>query len=176
MNKILINRLKKWLKKFSEKIDLNLIGSEREKSFCIHYLNSFNATQAALKAGFPEDKAEKAGARLLASPSIINEIIKLRSAKALVLDFCEVEIIERYLSIAFSDFNDGKNISQIAIDGNKINIKLEDRLKALDSLADFYLLKKSGGQKAVQKKTEQQDSLKIQISRKEEDNDNGNQS
>jgi len=47
---------------------------EKQKLFCIEYLKDFNATQAAIRAGYSKKTANEQGAHLLANISIQKEI------------------------------------------------------------------------------------------------------
>lgn len=54
--------------------------SDKEQLFCYHYVRTWNATQAALKAGYSQNKASATvlGCRLLQRPRVKQEIDRLR--------------------------------------------------------------------------------------------------
>lgn len=58
-------------------IDLNY----RQKQFCVEYINkNYNATQAALAAGYSEKTADVQGGRLLKDVRIVKEIQRLQKS------------------------------------------------------------------------------------------------
>lgn len=177
----------------------------RERRFCLHYLECYNAARAAVKAGFPKEKAAEAGLNLLKNPNVIAEIMSIRSARSLALELCQADIVERYMAIAFADVTDyvafgsetldvegkppktvnfmrlkdseavdGAIVSQIAVDGDKLSVKTEDRMKALEWLSEYFKLNHMNRMKLKTEKMklsagadDNADRLKIEIRRKE---------
>ncbi|MCG3024105.1 terminase small subunit, partial [Escherichia coli] len=52
--------------------------TEKQRLFCIHYLKNFNATQAAIKAGYSSDTAHVQGPRLLGNVRVATYIRELK--------------------------------------------------------------------------------------------------
>lgn len=159
--------------------------TEKEKLFCEIYVQNFNATQAAIKAGYSPNSATSIGYENLRKPHIRAYIEALKELKRLALMVSEDDIVERYMRIAFADITDfvefgrttvpvmgafgpvtienketgekevltkeindvrfkessmvdGGIIAQIKIGKDGAVIKLEDRMKALEWLSDYF--------------------------------------
>jgi phage terminase small subunit len=80
--------------------------SEQQKKFCLYYVKFFNATQAAINAGYAKTSAHVEGCRLLKNDKVRAEIKRLKSAMAAEL-FVEAEdILMLYFKIAFGDIGE----------------------------------------------------------------------
>lgn len=159
--------------------------TEKQRLFCLYYIKNFNATQAAIKAGYSPNDASQSGYQLLSNIYVRNEITRLKEMKKQSIMIDEDDIVERYMRIAFADMTDfvefgratvpvmtmfgpleiknpdtgemeavTKEINDVrfkdhtAVDGGLIcqikmgkdgaSLKLEDRQKALDWLANFF--------------------------------------
>ena len=140
--------------------------TEKQKLFCIYYIRCFNATKAAIKAGYSKSTAGEQGYQLLQKTSIKVEIQKLKKNKFNRAMLSEDDIFQKYIDIAFADITDylgfgnkevkGENgpyfVSYVTledsdnIDGTLINeisqgkdgikLKLQDKMKALQWLAE----------------------------------------
>jgi len=161
--------------------------TEKQRLFCIYYIKNFNATLAAIKAGYSKDNASSIGYQLLQKTTVRNEIQRLKEQKRQAIMLSEDDIVERYMKIAFADMTDfvefgeeedyvigqygpimikneetgkkeylkvkinkvrfkksnevdGGLICEISQGKNGMKIKLEDRQKALDWLANYFLM------------------------------------
>jgi phage terminase small subunit len=159
--------------------------TEKQRLFCEIYIRNFNATTAAIRAGYSEKTAYSIGHELLKKPEIRKEIDRLKELKRQALMISEDDIVERYMKIAFADISDfvefGRVLTPVMnmfgpvealnpetgkkeplmrevndvrfkdftqVDGGLIcqikqgkdgaSLKLEDRQKALDWLANFF--------------------------------------
>ncbi|TCL74225.1 phage terminase small subunit [Hydrogenispora ethanolica] len=159
--------------------------TEKQRLFCLFYIRNFNATQAAIKAGYSSDTARQIGCELLTKPHVRAEVERLKEIKRQSIMLAEDDIVERYMRIAFADMTDFVEFGRIkvpvigqfgpvqvknpetgkketlmqevndirfkdfsVVDGGLIcqvkqgrdgaSIKLEDRQKALDWLANFF--------------------------------------
>ena len=157
--------------------------TDKQRLFCVLYVKCFNATKAAIKAGYSKDSAMELGYQLLQKPSVRNEIARLKQNRLNREMLDESDIFQRYMDIAFGDITDyvefgrekeqvmgafgpvmvsdpetgekiplmrevntirfkessevdGSLISEIKQGKNGASVKLMDRLKALDWLAD----------------------------------------
>lgn len=139
----------------------------KQALFVLEYLKDFNATQAAIRAGYSADTAQKNAHRLMAIDGIAKEI-KAATAKRLEsAELSAARVLEEYRRIAFvniKDFHDEHgNIKPIqewsedmgaavaatetilknvaAGDGivdRLYKLKLWDKLKALQDLAKYF--------------------------------------
>lgn len=109
--------------------------TEKQKLFCLYYVNSFNATKAYHKAyGCTEYAAMSCGCRLLKNAKVKKEIEKLKQAKLNQLHLTKEDIFQRYLDIAYADIKDYvtfgtkqreivSNGETISVDYNYVNLK-----------------------------------------------------
>lgn len=155
-------------KEIKEEIIETLVDSElteKQRLFCTYYMQSFNATQSAVKAGYSRETAGVIGCENLRKPNIkkyLNELKELYAQD----DYMETKrILERHKQIAFSDVKDfvefemsvddmgakrwlfkikddcevdGTLIKKIGYSSNGPAIELEGRDKSLDFLTRYY--------------------------------------
>jgi phage terminase small subunit len=88
---------------YIENKDLN----DKQKLFCIYYIKCFNATKAYLKA-YDCDyiSAVSNGSRLLTNDNIRAEIEHLKADKFKGAMLSPMDILQKYIDIAFSDITD----------------------------------------------------------------------
>jgi phage terminase small subunit len=97
--------------------------TEKQKKFCREYVKTLNATQSAIKAGYPENSAGEMGYENLKKPQI-KEYIQSILDKQKVKDYQDTELIlNEILSIAMGSCID--------------ELKASDRLKALELLSRY---------------------------------------
>ena len=80
--------------------------TEKQRLFCLYFMNNKNATMAAIKAGYSKGCAYQIGYENLKKPDVIGEINRLRQLKTEAIMLCEEDIVERQMRIAFADFGD----------------------------------------------------------------------
>ncbi len=80
--------------------------TDRQRLFCLLYVRCFNATKAAIKAGYSRDTAGEQGYQLLQKTSIREEIARLKQNRLNREMLDEHDIFQRYMDIAFSDITD----------------------------------------------------------------------
>ncbi|MGL4865944.1 MAG: terminase small subunit [Cetobacterium sp.] len=92
-----------------EKIIETLADSEltdKQRLFCIYYMQSFNATQSAIKAGYSRETAKEIGYENLTKPHIKKYLTELKEMYTQD-DYLETKrILERHKQIAFADIKD----------------------------------------------------------------------
>jgi phage terminase small subunit len=107
----------------------------RQQRFVREYLTDFNATQAAIRAGYSPKGASVQGARLLANAKVQAEVERLSKDKDAQLGLSNERILEELAGIAFSNEEETR-----------------DRLRALDILCKtrgMYLRKPEPEQEGV---------------------------
>ena len=157
------------------------ILTDKEQEFCLFYMGNFNATQAAIKAGYEVKSARWIGYELLTKPHIRAVIEQMKLIRRQSLMIGEDDIVERYMRIAFADMTDisewgtvevpvldsagmkillpdgtiqtkkqnymnfknsdavdGGLVCEVSLGKSGMKVKLEDRQKALDWLANFF--------------------------------------
>lgn len=136
----------------SKELELELIDgiseelTEKQKLFCVYFINSFNATKAYRKAyGCTEYAAMSCGCRLLKNAKVKKEIDRLKQAKLNQLHFTQEDIFQRYLDIAFADIKDyvtfGTKKKQINSNGEMKDIDVNYINLKTDSEVDGTLIK-----------------------------------
>lgn len=104
--------------------------NNKQQAFLSEYLLDFNATQAAIRAGYSERSARSTGVRMLTNANISAEI-KLRLAeKAMKSD----EILERLADIARADMGDYLDVSSLSFQINLAKAKEQNKLRFIRRL------------------------------------------
>ena len=86
--------------------------TEKQRLFCLYYVKIFNATQAAIKAGYAKDSAHVTGHHLLRHPKIRDYIKKLKGHMAQELLIDAMDILQIYMKIACADKTDFATFGQ----------------------------------------------------------------
>lgn len=96
-------------KEVKEEIIETLVDSEltdKQRLFCIYYMQSFNATQSAIKAGYSRETAKEIGYENLTKPHIKKYLTELKEMYAQD-DYLETKrLLDRHKQIAFADIKD----------------------------------------------------------------------
>ena len=80
--------------------------TEKQRLFCLYYVKSFNATQAAVKAGYSADTAHVQGPRLLGNVRVASEISRIKQQMTTDIFIEAMDVLNKYVKIAFSDITD----------------------------------------------------------------------
>ena len=81
----------------------------KQQRFVREYLSDFNATQAAIRAGYSPKGASVQGARLLANAKVQAEVEQLAKQKDDELGLSKERILHKLAQIAFSDDEETKD-------------------------------------------------------------------
>jgi phage terminase small subunit len=87
-------------------IDENNELTEKQRLFCLYYVKSFNATQAAIKAGYAPESAHVEGSRLLRNAKVAAEIKRIKQEMTSGLFIEAMDVLQEYIKIAFADITD----------------------------------------------------------------------
>ncbi|WP_446662964.1 terminase small subunit [Geobacillus sp. CCR] len=87
-------------------IDENNELTEKQRLFCIYYVKNFNATQAAIKAGYAPESAHVEGSRLLRNAKVAAEIKRIKQEMTSGLFIEAMDVLREYIKIAFADITD----------------------------------------------------------------------
>lgn len=104
--------------------------TDKQRLFCIHYSQSFNATQSYKKAyGVSYDVANAEGYKLLVNPCVREEITKQKEERYSKAFLSEEDIFQKYMDIAYSDITNYLTFGQKDIEytdkaGNDRTIKV----------------------------------------------------
>ncbi|MDQ0427688.1 phage terminase small subunit [Planomicrobium stackebrandtii] len=80
--------------------------TDKQRLFCIYYIKSFNQTMAAIKAGYSPDRAHVTGSELVRNRKVGEEIRRLKGEMRQGIFIDAMDILEKYIKIAFSDITD----------------------------------------------------------------------
>jgi len=133
--------------------------NNKQRLFCIYYIHSFNATLSYKRAYKCEyQTAASEGSRLLNNPRIRQYIEQLKETKYQTMMVTGLDVVELYMRIAFANINqhiivkdnhvviansddiDGQIVQEIKETQNGLSIKLNDRMRALQWLSDYFEL------------------------------------
>lgn len=90
-----------------ESVNVNKELSDKEKLFCLCYVNTLNATMAYQRSFSSNyDSASAHGWEILSRPHVKKEIERLKNIKKKSLLFDITDIVEKQLKIAFADITD----------------------------------------------------------------------
>lgn len=80
--------------------------TEKQRLFCLYYVKAFNATMAAMKAGYSKDTAHVIGCENLKKPKIAKEIKRLKGTMTQDIFIDALDVLSKYVKIAFADITD----------------------------------------------------------------------
>lgn len=136
--------------------------TDKQRLFCYYYMQSFNAYQSAVKAGYSHFYARQDVYKLLAKPSIKAFLNKLKEEQETEFLLSQKKVLNRHLQIAFSDITeyinpdgtlkeniDGTLLKKITVKSSKteydngykesstVSIEMEDRKESLKFLTKY---------------------------------------
>jgi len=129
----------------------------KQRIFVNEYIVDFNATQAAIRAGYSENGAESKGSQLLSNVKVSAEVDKALAKRQKRVTVTQDDVIRELRMIAFSDMDDyvewgpdgvtlkpkeergtGRLISEVketvTKGGSRQHLKLHSKTKALEML------------------------------------------
>lgn len=118
------------------------LTSDKRKAFVREYITDFNATRAAIRAGYSENGANVQGFRLLTNANVAKCVSKVRTARVAALNFGPDDLIAYRVSVVESPTASAKDKATAAaalqkiwgMDKSEINVNvngiLPDRLSA----------------------------------------------
>lgn len=154
--------------------------TDKQEAFCREYLKDFNATQAAIRAGYSEDSARQIASDTLSKHNVQERIQGLANKLNSRTDNKIERIITELQLIAFGSLKDvaewnpdglyikdssdldeeARLVSEVSESrtekSTNIKIKMHDKLRALELLGKYH--------KIFTDKIEQQSEQKIEIS------------
>ncbi|WP_319799508.1 terminase small subunit [Jeotgalibacillus aurantiacus] len=80
--------------------------TDRQRLFCLYFVKSFNATNAAINAGYAPDSAHVEGSRLLRNAKVAKEIRAIKESMRQGFFIDAMNVLDKYIKIAFSDATD----------------------------------------------------------------------
>lgn len=187
---------------YNEDLDDDL--TDLQRLFCIHYMSYFNATKAYQKAyGVSHSVARNNANKLMRTPKIQKQIELLKKEQVIGLKLDAMDVLQRYIDIAFADITDfidygteeidvidkngkktgtrqvnyarfrdgididGTLVSEVKLGKDGIGIKMHDKMKAMEMLTKYFDLLDLETKKRLE-----EEKLKMEIKRLEEDHGN----
>ena len=114
------------------------VMTDKQKRFCEEYLIDFNATQAAIRAGYSEKTANRIASENLSKPDIQKYIAELQAESQERNQIKRDDIVNELKRIGFAD---------IDIDF----IRVKDKIKALELLTKILGLDKTDNEDIMKK-------------------------
>lgn len=160
--------------------------TDKQRLFCHYYMQSFNAYQAAIKAGYSEKSAYQIGYQLLQKTSVKAYLKNLKEQQKSELFISQEWVLNRHAQIANSNINDyitpdgtlkkntdGTLIKKIIVkisrsefegsykESSTVSIELEDRKESLKFLTKYLGLEKEDDSELNDEKTDRDAIIKI---------------
>ena len=117
--------------------------TDKQARFCEEYMIDLNATQAAIRAGYSPKTAREQAPRLLANVSIQNRIAQLQAEQSRRTGVSADRVVRELAKIAFANASD----LSFGEDGLEHEVKLADKLRALDLLGKHLGMYKDASEK-----------------------------
>lgn len=131
----------------------------KQQRFIDEYLIDFNATRAALVAGYSNKTARAQGARLLTNANVKAEIDKRKAETVEALQITREQVVQELASLGFANLTDFielnesreiqlkslediptdklKALSSLEVSKNGLKVKLYDKIRALETLGRY---------------------------------------
>lgn len=111
----------------------------KQEAFCQEYLKDFNATQAAIRAGYSKHTAKEMGCENLAKSYLSKRIDALKESKELAYrDLCIIELDRDAMDNVLKVFNTSSEASIIARDlglkdSSAVDVKVPEGLTFINN-------------------------------------------
>lgn len=116
--------------------------TEKQKAFCDFYIESFNATQSAIRAGYSEDCARSIGYENLTKPHIksyIDERLALLDQfRIMKMNEALIRLSEKARGDSFEEVVSITQLGEVVKTEKRISEK--DQLKALELIGKYHKL------------------------------------
>lgn len=145
--------------------------TDKQNRFCEEYMIDLNATQAAIRAGYSPKTAREQAPRLLANVSIQNRIAQLQAEQSRRTGVSANRVVRELAKIAFANASDlidpetasvkldasrddlaaiqSIKVKSFGEDGLEHEVKLADKLRALDLLGKHLGMYNSAAEKGT---------------------------
>ncbi len=130
--------------------------SDKQRLFCVYYLQTYDAKSAARKAGYNVSKTRNIPSWLMNDKEVQRVIKCMKELMSTKVYVTAHDILDQYIKIAFADITDfikfdgqgvtlrdssevnGQMISEVRQGRDGITFKLHDKMKALDKLDKLF--------------------------------------
>ena len=147
--------------------------NDKETLFCEYYIRSYNIKTAAIKAGYKLSSSHMAAYKVRRKPLVNRYIAWLKLRVSQRCQLSAMDLVEKYMRIAFSDITDfvkiennriklmngddidGQLVRQVKQGKDGVTVELWDKLQALDKLERYFdCMPKDWKQKIEERKVE----------------------
>ena len=112
--------------------------NDKQETFCREYVLDFNATQAAIRAGYAEAGSRTQGSRLLAHPNIQARIEELKGERYEKLDISKERILGELSDVAFVELEEkAPGVHEV---NPRNRVDMAHKLKALEMLGRYHTM------------------------------------
>lgn len=135
--------------------------TDKQRTFCIRYCLHFNATRAAIEAGYSEKTAHDSGMENLKKPVLKSFIDAVRANTAQAAEISKLRIIEELKKVAFANIADIKSDWGVNKPWAELTEDEKAALAEIDYTKDF--LSGGSGEEAITRermRVKQHDKLK----------------
>lgn len=102
--------------------------TDKQEQFCLEYVVDFNATQAAIRAGYSENTASEIGYENLRKPQIAERLSALRSEAATATELTREFVIQGLMDLARSGSTESARVRSYELLGKHLAL-FTDRLE-----------------------------------------------
>ena len=143
--------------------------TDKQARFCEEYMIDLNATQAAIRAGYSPKTAQEQSARLLSNVMVQNRLAQLQAEQSRRTGVSADRVVRELATIAFANASDlidpetasvkldasrddlaaiqSIKVKSFGEDGLEHEVKLADKLRALDLLGKHLGMYKDASEK-----------------------------
>lgn len=143
--------------------------TDKQARFCEEYMIDLNATQAAIRAGYSPKTAQEQSARLLSNVMVQNRLAQLQAEQSRRTGVSADRVVRELAKIAFANASDLIDLETASVkldasrddlaaiqsikvksfgeDGLEHEVKLADKLRALDLLGKHLGMYKDASEK-----------------------------
>jgi phage terminase small subunit len=97
--------------------------TDKQERFCLEYVIDFNATQAAIRAGYSESTAKEQGCQHLTKLNIQERIQKLKAKAVEKIEITHSELLQELKNWAYSDITETMELSASQVKELPIEIR-----------------------------------------------------
>lgn len=120
--------------------------TSKQELFCLEYIKDLNATQAAIRAGYPAKTAHKNSPRMMANDGIQQRIQELNASRFKKAEVEGVDVIKELAVLAFSSI---KNHVEIDTGGSIVAKTIETMegksVNAISSIKEKRIIRETKG-------------------------------
>ncbi len=111
--------------------------THRQELFCQEFMRDFNATQAAIRAGYSEKTAAQQGCRLLTNVKVAAAIVEARAKRLARVTVTQDDVVKGLHTEATTAASDAARVSAWVALGKHLNMFIDRRLVGAMNVHDM---------------------------------------